>query len=146
MIGIPGSGKDYYIEHHKGLDDVIISSDDIRAELGDVNDQSRNAEVFTIFYDRLEQALKGGVPNVCINATNVTKKNRERAIALGKQYGCYIQAVVLRTAISVCIKNDMKRDRTVGKDVIYKFGSRFEEPSLEEGFDSIITISYDEVG
>ena len=42
MIGIPASGKDWYIEHHKKDGDVVLSSDAIRAEFGDVNDQSQN--------------------------------------------------------------------------------------------------------
>lgn len=143
MIGVPGSGKDHFILYHKEHDDVVVSSDDIREELGDVNDQSRNAEVFEIFYDRIEQALKAG-KNVWVNATNVTRKNRERAIALGKQYGYEIHAILMYTSTEMCIKNDALRDRTVGEAVIRKFERRFENPSLAEGFDMIWTALFTE--
>ena len=142
MVGVPGSGKDYFIEHYKEHDDVVVSSDGIREELGDVNDQSKNKLVFTIFYERIEQAMKDG-KNVWVNATNVTKVNREKSIALGKQYGYEIQALVMNTSVDLCIKNDAARDRTVGESVIRKFEQRFEMPTIDEGFNKIWTIFYD---
>ena len=142
MVGVPGSGKDYFIDHYKEQDDVVVSSDGIREELGDVNDQSKNKLVFTIFYERIEQAMKDG-KNVWVNATNVTKVNREKSIALGKQYGYEIQALVMNTSVDLCIKNDAARDRTVGEDVIRKFERRFEMPTIDEGFNKIWTTYYD---
>lgn len=142
MVGVPGSGKDYFIDHYKEHDDVVVSSDGIREELGDVNDQSKNKLVFTIFYERIEQAMKVG-KDVWVNATNVTKVNREKAIALGKQYGYEIHAIVINTHVDICIKNDAARNRTVGEDVIRKFVRRFELPSIDEGFNKIWNIDYD---
>ena len=142
MVGVPGSGKDYFIDHYKEHDDVVVSSDGIREELGDVNDQSKNKLVFTIFYERIEQAMKDG-KNVWVNATNVTKVNREKSIALGKQYGYEIQALVMNTSVDLCIKNDAARDRTVGESVIHKFERRFEMPTIDEGFNKIWITYYD---
>lgn len=59
MIGLPASGKDYYIERNKEEDDVVVSSDEIREELfGDVNDQKHNGEVFNEMFKRTCAALK----------------------------------------------------------------------------------------
>ena len=39
MIGLPASGKDYYIEKYRKENEIVVSSDEIREELfGDVND------------------------------------------------------------------------------------------------------------
>ena len=47
MIGLPGSGKDYFINFNKKENDVVVSSDKLREELfGDVNDQTHNNEIF----------------------------------------------------------------------------------------------------
>ena len=142
MIGLPGSGKDFYIGLNKKPDDVVISSDDIRAELGDVNDQTKNKLVFKIFYDRYEQALKTG-KDIWVNATNVSVKNRSQAICIAKKYNYEISAIVLTVPIETCVERDKNRDRTVGENVIKKFYSRIEPVSFEEGFDNIINIQPD---
>ncbi len=138
MVGIPGSGKDYYIDHNcvRQDSDVVISSDAIRAELGDVNDQSQNEEVFKILYNRLGRHLQRG-DNIWFNATNVTISNRSRAIEMGKKFGYRIIADIMATPFGVCVRRDSQRDRTVGEEVIKKFVFRFQIPFYEEGFDTI---------
>ena len=42
MCGLPGSGKSTYAEKLEEEGYIIHSSDKIREELGDVNDQSKN--------------------------------------------------------------------------------------------------------
>lgn len=140
MVGLPGSGKDYYIDHNKSSDDVVVSSDDIRAELGDVNDQSNNSKVFWIFYDRIENAMRNK-KTIWVNATNVTRQNREQTIALAKQYNYTIECIVMVTPVDTCIDRDAKRPRTVGVDVIRKFENRFKAPTYDEGIDNITYIS-----
>jgi predicted kinase len=142
MVGLPGSGKDFYIGLNKKPGDIVISSDDIRAELGDVNDQTKNKLVFKIFYDRYKQALKTG-KDIWINATNVSVKNRSRAIHMAKKYNYKTSAIVLTVPVEICIERDKNRDRTVGENVIEKFYFRFEPVSFEEGFDNIVNIQPD---
>ena len=61
MCGLPGAGKSTYCNQFKDKKDyIIVSSDSIRAELGDINDQSKNNEVFKILYERIKGALKNG--------------------------------------------------------------------------------------
>lgn len=136
MIGVPGSGKDRYIGTHQQDGDVVCSSDGIREELGDVNDQTKNKLVFQMLYERVEKALSEG-KNVWFNATNVTVDNRSRAISLGKKYNAKIIGVVMATPTERCISNEDLRDRKVGREVIQKFARRFENPSIEEGFSEI---------
>ena len=74
MVGLAGSGKstiakeiEYsirmsypkYDEYGRADKVVLISSDDIRAEiLGDVNDQSQNDKVFSHVHKLIKQAVK----------------------------------------------------------------------------------------
>ena len=143
MVGLPGSGKDFYINNNKKDTDVVLSSDGIREELGDVNDQTQNELVFKLLYERLIENIKAG-KDCWLNATNVTIKNRARGIEIGKKYGCNIIAVVMAVPVDVCIEQDKQRDRTVGEEVIQKFVSRFQIPIYGEGFNDIIVVGNNE--
>ena len=58
MIGLPASGKSTIAkEISESEDAVIVSSDEIRREMGDVNDQSKNTEVFEEVERRLKQNI-----------------------------------------------------------------------------------------
>lgn len=58
MIGLPASGKSTIAkEISESEDAVIVSSDEIRREMGDVNDQSKNTEVFEEVEKRLKQNI-----------------------------------------------------------------------------------------
>lgn len=58
MIGLPGSGKSTIAkELSKSEDTVIVSSDEIRKELGDINDQSQNNKVFEEVEKKLKQNI-----------------------------------------------------------------------------------------
>ena len=91
MVGLSGSGKstiakeiEYsicmsspkYDEYGRADKVVLISSDDIRAEiLGDVNDQSQNDKVFSHVHKLIKQAVKD-YNHIIVDATNITIKNR----------------------------------------------------------------------
>ena len=145
MVGVPASGKDWFIDHHRADDDLVLSSDGIRAEMGDVNDQTHNKQVFSILYERMEKALADGEKDIWFNATNVTVKDRSRALALGKQYGAEICAYVMLTPENQCIENENLRDRRVGAEVIRKFSNRFTLPAYDEGFSKIYVVRKGEV-
>lgn len=58
MIGLPASGKSTIAKGMaKSEDAVIVSSDEIRKEFGDVNDQTQNAKVFEEVEKRLKQNI-----------------------------------------------------------------------------------------
>ena len=64
-VGIPGSGKTSwvknYIEENKDKNIEVISSDEIRKELlNDIEDQSKNKEVFEIMRKRTKKSLSNG--------------------------------------------------------------------------------------
>ena len=70
LAGLPGSGKSTYAEELVRKEGFVVhSSDKIREELGDVNDQSKNEQVFTILHKRIKEDLRSG-KNVIYDATN----------------------------------------------------------------------------
>jgi predicted kinase len=87
LIGIPGAGKNTWIERfleeNAPEDIVVLSRDDIRAELGFCNDgdkvvlaSDKENEVSEVFNERFVNALNDG-KDVILNNINLKKKYRD---------------------------------------------------------------------
>lgn len=137
MVGLPGSGKSHYAKEQKNV--IVVSSDDIREELfGSANDQSDNGKVFQMYSKRIKEALISG-KSVIADATNISMKARKTVIPMMK-LAHHTKAVVMAIPASICLKQDLARERSVGPAVIEKMMRRFEIPISEEGFDEITFI------
>lgn len=141
MCGIPGSGKSYYAKNtlmnniwrHR----VYISSDDIREEIcGDAQDQSKNWEVFELFYDRARKAVREG-NDVVLDATHLTRKSRRRCRDRFKDLDCTFIAVQLTTPIGKTIRRNRNRDRVVPEYAMNRMINAYEPVEDDEGFDDV---------
>ena len=144
MIGLPGVGKDYFIENtlkHTYPNAIILSSDNIREEVfNDVNDQAHNSEVFSIMRERTLNALQNGY-DVIYNATNLNAK--KRMALLSQLPKCRKIAYLMLADIDLVFHNNATRTRNVPEDVIYKMYKNFQMPHSSEGFDDIILSIYE---
>jgi len=69
--GIAGCGKSSFTNYIKEVINAVeVNADNIRAEFGDINDQSKNKEVFEEVDKRIVQHLAGG-HNVILSNTNL---------------------------------------------------------------------------
>ena len=137
LVGLPGSGKSVYAEKLKEKGYIVHSSDKIREELGDVNDQSRNEEVFNILHKRIKDDLMNG-KNVCYDATNLNRRRRIAFIRELKNILCKKDCVLIATPYEMCMAQNIKRERKVPFDVIFNMLKSFNMPSTYEGFDSVV--------
>lgn len=144
LCGIPGSGKSTYCNDYKDNKDyVIVSSDSIREELGDVNDQSRNTEVFQIVHDRTKNALKNGY-NVIQDCTSLSRKRRINFISNElRDIPCEKICVLFATPIEICKVNNANRVRKVPEEVIDRMIKNFEVPCVQEGWNKIQIVWWD---
>lgn len=144
MIGLPGVGKDYFIENTLKYiypNAIILSSDDIRKEIfNDVNDQTHNSEVFSIMRERTLNALKNGY-DVIYNATNINAK--KRMALLSQLPECRKIAYLMLADIDLVFHNNATRTRNVPEYVIYKMYKSFQMPHSSEDFDDIILSIYE---
>ena len=142
LVGLPGSGKSTWIKENKYIYniDIIHSSDNIREELGDINDQSKNTEVFNILHYRIKRDLEKEL-NVCMDATNISRKHRADILRKISYINCDKICIIMATKYVDCIFNDQKRNRKVGEEVITRMMSNFEIPFKEEGWTEIKIIS-----
>ena len=138
MVGLPGSGKSTKaIELAEEYEAKIFSSDSYREKLlGNASDQTNNSKVFDTLYKDLCQEILTG--NCILDATNCTYKSRQQVLSRVKNIKCLKVAYVMTTSIDDCIDRDIKRDRTVGKDVVMKFVHSYQLPQYFEGFDRIL--------
>lgn len=138
MIGLSASGKstkakELATEHNA----IIISSDSIRGEFGEVIDQSNNNEVFKIFHQRIKENLSKGI-NVIADATNISMKSRRQIFETVKNIGCEIIGYVLTKPIDKCVEDNIYREYPVPHHVIQKQMMNYQIPFYEEGFDKIV--------
>ena len=142
MVGIPGSGKTEMAKHllKNAENTAYISSDEIRKEtFGDERDQSDNARVFDIFYDKLKKALNDG-KNALLDATNISIKARKRVFETAKNLKKLVNvtAFVMNTDPMVCLERNAKRERVVPQEVIEQMLCKYQHPQCFEGFDNIV--------
>ena len=137
LSGLPGSGKSTYAEKLKENGVIIHSSDAIIKELGDVNDQSKNEEVFRILHKRIKDDLKRG-KNVAYDATSLNRRRRISFLRELQNISCKKICVLVATPFEECLKQNNKRDRKVPEEVILRMYKSFNVPCKQEGWNEII--------
>ena len=137
-VGPPGAGKTFYAQEYvkDNVDTIHLSSDKIRQELwSDEAIQGNNNEVCSFMQARAIDALNSG-QSVVYDATNMTRKDRSYIINLCPKF-VKIEAHVVWAPLELCVMRDIKRERTVGREVIDKMIKRFQPPYYDEGIDEI---------
>ena len=144
LVGIPASGKSTWIKNNKDkLNMVVHSSDAIREEFGNINDQSKNELVFNTLHKRIKEDLMHG-KNVCYDATNLSRKRRIHFLQHElRDIPCKKICVLFATPYEICLKNNANRERKVPEDVINRMIKNFEVPSYCESWNDIQIVWWD---
>jgi predicted kinase len=132
LVGLPGSGKSTYLRE-MGVDG--LSSDAIRRLLADdETDQTIHVRVFQTLRYLLEQRLAIGRAVTYIDATNLTPEERGPYLAIGRAWGCEVEAVFFDVPLEVCLERNAGRARVVPGEALAKMAAKLAPPSVEEGF------------
>ncbi len=137
LVGVPGSGKTTLAAKigEKGF--TIMNADSIRKELyGDANEQGDPAQVFKLFFERMEKFMEDGT-DLIIDNTNANPLHRKEILDRARkfEYGD-IQLWLMDTPLNVCIARNKGRERQVSDEIVSKMHmtlSRSGRPSREEG-------------
>lgn len=145
LSGVSASGKSTYAKKLKAeLDGVIVCADDIRAELGDVADQSKNGHIFNeVMPFRIEGWTKVGF-DVIIDITSPDRKTRKQFIDLAKRLKCEIESHYVLPDVKRSKIWNKRRDRRVPEFVIDKQAAKWVTPTLDEGFSKVVKIEQKE--
>lgn len=141
MIGLVGSGKT--VKAHELAEQynaTVFSSDALRKELfGDINEQSKNQELFTELHGRIKNCLKNG-KSAIMDCTNINYKKRMAFLSELKNISCEKVAVLMAIPYEKCLKRNSERERKVPEDVIKRMYMNFQCPWYHEGWNRIDVI------
>lgn len=126
LVGIPGCGKSTWAE--EVLRQPIVSSDAIRAILSDINDQSKNDQVFALFHKDLDHYLKGG-HDVVADSTALDKRARLSLIEIARNAEADTHLIYFSNCRQAVLRNRI-RDRKVPDDVMYRMLEKYERFTL----------------
>jgi predicted kinase len=148
FVAVPGAGKSTIA----GLlaealpESVLISSDQIRKELGDEADQSANAMVFQIAFERLRCALDTSAAVALWDATNAQQWARRDLVAACGRPGVDTLAVLLRVPLAAALNRNAHRPRQVPPAAIEQMHRDLAEITTgqlcREGFTRAIELSF----
>ena len=153
MVGIPGSGKSFFIKNQMlptmMIRPGVISRDEIRFSLVAENEPyfSREDEVYKIFIQKIRESLKNNEVTIA-DATHLNHHSRTKLMrALGESLqGVEVNAIMIRVSLQTAIKQNLCRINTrsfVSENVIRRMFSQLEEPSQKEGFNNIVIYEKD---
>ncbi len=131
LSGLPGMGKDHYIESLK-KDIPVVSLDNIRRKLKiDPTDKSGNGRVIQQAKEEAKNYLRKGEDFIW-NATNITRQMRSQLIDLFADYGAYVKIVYIEKPFATWRKQNMSREFPLPENVLDKMLSKLEIPQVTE--------------
>jgi len=129
LCGMPGAGKNYWLERHRSGADVV-SLDDLRESL-DVRPGSNQSRVMVAAREEAKTALRVGRPLVW-NATNLSRWMRRGIINLAHDYGARVRIVYLEAPEQTIRCRLRGRERKVSDGVMLRMLDRWETPDATE--------------
>lgn len=143
MIGIPGSGKSYFLANNNLVKPYkVVSRDQIRFSLIKEDEEyfSKEKEVFNKFIKEIKDGLDGGF-NVYADATHINEASRTKLLrALGSSLkSIKVEAIVIKPSFDTIIKQNAQRTgrEFVPLSVIRRMNYQFTMPTCEEGFNKV---------
>ncbi len=138
--GLPGSGKTRYLAE---LGVNAISSDEMRRLLADdATDQTIHPRVFRAMRFLVAQRLRIGRPVTYVDATHLTRKEREPYLRLARTAGADVEVLLFDTPLDVCLERNRRRERVVPEEAIRSMAAKLEPPSLAEGFTRVTNVDW----
>ncbi|MCC8152842.1 MAG: AAA family ATPase [Tannerellaceae bacterium] len=131
LAGLPGMGKDYYMESLKS-DYPVVSPDALRRKYKiNPTDKSGNGWIIQQAKEEARVWLRKG-ENFIWNATNITSLMRSQLVDLFTDYGAKVKIVYLEKPYDVWRKQNMNRPYPVPENVLDKMFGKLEIPQLTE--------------
>lgn len=139
LIGPSGAGKSTWAAEHFAPNE-IVSSDALRAVVGaGEDDQAAGDAAFDLLDRIVAERMRRGLTTV-IDTTGLQRDTRARWLAMGREAGTPVHAVVFDTAPEVCMERNDASPRPIPKSVLAKQITRFRKTRGElgdEGFDGV---------
>ena len=136
LSGLPGMGKDYYIQS-AGIDVPVVSLDVIRRKHKlSPTDKSANGWVVQTAKEEARTYLRKGQDFVW-NATNITRQMRAQLIDLFVDYGAKVKIVYLEQPYHIWRQQNKSREYALPESVLDKMLDKLEVPQLAEAHEVV---------
>lgn len=127
LSGLPGAGKDWFIENvYSAGKHIIISLDDIRKEFG-VKPTDNQGQVIQEAKKRFKRALAEG-EDIILNATNLTYNIRRNWLGIAKDYNACTCITYIEPKLSLMKERNENRENAVPENVWLKMLNKIEIP------------------
>ncbi len=136
MSGIPGSGKDTWLQQNEPQRPTV-SLDEIRRERR-IAPTENQGEIVQIARERCREFLRSGTP-FALNATNLLRQTRRAWIDLFADYGARIELVYIEPPWNVILQQNQQRENSVPEQVVEKLARKCEPPTWTEAHQLILT-------
>ena len=137
MAGLPGAGKDTWIQKH-ALAQPVIALDAIRAELG-IDPRDKQGRVIQTARERARVFLRKQQPFIW-NATNITRRLRKPLIDMMVDYGARVRLVYVEPAYRILFQQNRSRKAVVPEAVIHAMIRRLEVPAITEAHEVVYAV------
>ncbi len=124
--GLPGSGKSTWaIKEAEKSNVKRINKDDLRAMINNSKFTKGNEkDVLKIRNILIEHWLEKD-QTVIIDDTNLHPKHETYLKQLAKEWDCEFEKVFFNVPVEECVRRDLKRENSVGQDVIYRMYEQY---------------------
>jgi predicted kinase len=129
MSGLPGAGKDYWVQTNlPGW--PVVSLDNIRREMK-IAPTDNQGQVIVRAREMAREYLRKS-QNFVWNATNLSRQLREQSIGLCANYNARMRIVYIEQSAEKLYQQNRERSWPVPENVIDKMLERWEVPDLTE--------------
>ena len=129
MSGLPGSGKDTWIQ--KNIPDLPMISLDIIRRANKIPPTAEQGKVANLAREQAKEYLRRHQPFVW-NATNITAQMRESLIGLFETYHAHVHIVYLETDWQTLLRRNHSRENKVPQSVIEDMMGKMTLPEAFE--------------
>lgn len=131
MSGLPGSGKDMYVNFNLS-DWPVISIDELRLEMKiKRSDKSGTGKVMQRAKEKAKEYMRQHTSFVW-NAANISRLSRQQLIDLFLSYGAYVQIIYLEVPFSLLQEQNRQKEQLLSPAAMVSMLARMEVPSVAE--------------
>jgi putative nucleotidyltransferase with HDIG domain len=129
ISGLPGSGKDHWIQRH-GAGWPVVSLDAIRCDLN-ISPEDTQGIVVNRAKELAREYLRKRTRFIW-NATNTTLQMRRQLIQLFRDYNARVQVVYVESSWNETKRRNLNRENPVPQNVLDKLVGKLDVPDLTE--------------
>ncbi len=129
MAGLPGAGKDTWINRHAPTLPVV-SLDQVRSELG-IAPTGEQGAVVRAAKQRAKEQLRRRQP-FAWNATNITRRLRAPLVDLFVEYGAHVHLVYVDAPYPAIVRRNREREAGVPQRAVERLMDKLELPDATE--------------